>query len=99
MEIGMSADRWELKFVENGIEIRTAEGLLATLAYPAKEVGTKEPSDVKRAAHLMAAAPELFQAVKALVSAAESGNSAELKRAAGHGNAAVAKALNIDLSR
>lgn len=95
----MSADRWELKFVENGIEIRTAQGLLATLAYPVQEVGTKESSDVKRAAHLMVAAPELFQAVKALVSAAESGKSAELKKATGHGNAAVAKALNIDVSR
>ena len=94
----MNGERWELEFVENGIAVRSAEGILATLAYPITEAGTQKSSYVKRAAYLMVAAPELFDAVKTLVTAIESGNLAQLTSASGRGNAAIAKALNIDVT-
>jgi hypothetical protein len=59
----MRNERWGLKIVVDRIEVRSADGALATLAYPTK---TPNSSHVKRVAYLMVTAPTLFDAVKAL---------------------------------
>lgn len=65
----MEGQHRKLPFADAGIEIRNEERRLATLPYPITEGGTLEASNVRKSAYLMAAAPDLFQALQSLLSA------------------------------
>lgn len=91
----MEQEHWQLEFVDMGIRVRGPEGLLATLPYPITEGGILTASYVKRCAYLMAAAPDLVQALKSLLAVISDRGAADptrIKAAMQNAQAAIAKA-------
>ena len=91
----METGTWKLEFDKTGIKIHGADGLVAILPYPISEVGPFEAPSVKECAYLMAASPDLLNALRSLLAeVAKNGtkDTEELGLAIQRAHNAVAKA-------